>query len=115
VAACRPVRVLLHHLLEERGDLVLTSVLRVPDVLSVVMARLSEWYWTLIRSKLTSSKPVSPVAMRTSWKECGFDMSAMPRWCSFQTIARRFRGLIAGSPSTTGTGLIRRGNACGSL
>ena len=56
-------RILLHDLPEERGDLPLAGVLGVADVLAVVVPAFRAWYWTEMRSKVTSSNPVSPVAM----------------------------------------------------
>lgn len=66
VALGGPLGVLLHDGAEEVGDVLLAGVLRVADVLAVVVAGLQEWYWTEMRSKTTSLKPVSPVAMGPS-------------------------------------------------
>lgn len=66
MAAVRTLSVPLHHLAEERCDVVLARVLGVPDVLAVVVPALSAWNCTEIRSKWTSSNPVSPVAMAVS-------------------------------------------------
>jgi hypothetical protein len=63
VAAVSPLRVVGHDLFEEVSDVVLAGVAGVPHVLAVVVPGLEGVVLDGIRSKVTSSNPVSPVAI----------------------------------------------------